>query len=458
MSFLNAIDICSRDELIGHVAFLEEAWLGSALEDMFVMGCQRAWHFIKRKLGFDRRGTFESDDVGSLRLPSPLMKRMSRRVGELRELSDADLKLRFVRLIAARAEISSRRAGDEQFVERKVLQRCAQFKNIPTDLSSTENVERKLFVRYVVDHLSDLQRYFISVGCSDPEKEEKLIRDAIGGLSDPSRESVVQQASAEEVAERALSGLMHAGVIVGAFAVVWTLLLFGVYAAIALAAGLSGGLVLPAIAIGIIFVVNRRFNVSIMAFEAVLLYARVKRAEMEELRRGMNEPSAEQRKIAELKGYIEELHEMIKAYRRADVKAGEGKEAVLERATIVVLGEGHIGVRKLTGIAKERGLNARNLEFIGYEKLKRFNVERLRWGACDGILVGEVPHSARGAANANLIEALKAEGFPPVEVCREAGGDVKLTKKSFEDALGRLIERITGQASAPHNPARNPSR
>jgi len=244
------------------------------------------------------------------------------------------------------------------------------------------------------------------------------------------------------MAERALSGLMHAGVVVGAVAVLWTLILFGIYAAIALASGLSGGLVLPAIAIGVVFVVNRRFNVSIMSFEIALLHARLKRAEMEQLKREISEPSAEEIKIEELKGYIKELHDMIKAYRHEDERTAEGRDAVLERAKIVVLGEGHVSVRKLTGIAKDRGLEAQNLEFIGYEKLKRFNIERLRWGACDGILVGEVPHSARGAANSNLIEALKAEGFPPVEVCREAGGDVKLTKNSFEQALDRLIDRL----------------
>jgi hypothetical protein len=332
MSFLNAIDICARDELVGHVAFLEEAWLGSTLEDMFVMGCRRVWHFLKRKLSFNKRRTLESEEVDPFHLPSPLMKRMSRRVAELRQLSDADLKKRFVHLIAARAEVSSRRASDTELVARKVLHRCAEFKNISTDLSSTDDVERKLFVSYVVDHLSDLQKYFISVGHDNPEADEKLIRDAIGGMSDPSREFVVQQASAEEMAERALSGLMHAGVVVGAVAVIWTLLLFGVYAAVAMATGLSGGLVLPAIAIGVIFVVNRRFNVSIMAFEVALLHACLKRAEMEELRREISEPSAEELKIAELKGYIKELHDMIKAYRREDAKADGGRVAVLERA------------------------------------------------------------------------------------------------------------------------------
>jgi len=442
MSFFNAIDICSRDELIGHVAFLEEAWLGSTLEDMFVMGCQRVWHFFKRKLGLERRGTFKSDDVDSFRLPSPLMKRMNKRVAQLRNLSDSELKARFASLIAARAELSSRYSKDPQLVMRKALHHCAKHKNISTELSSTEDVERKLFVSYVVDHLSDLQKYFLSVGHHDAEADEKFIRNAIGGLSDPDREAAVQDASAEEMAERALSGLMHAGVVVGAVAVLWTLILFGIYAAIALASGLSGGLVLPAIAIGVVFVVNRRFNVSIMSFEIALLHARLKRAEMEQLKREISEPSAEEIKIEELKGYIKELHDMIKAYRHEDERTAEGRDAVLERAKIVVLGEGHVSVRKLTGIAKDRGLEAQNLEFIGYEKLKRFNIERLRWGACDGILVGEVPHSARGAANSNLIEALKAEGFPPVEVCREAGGDVKLTKNSFEQALDRLIDRL----------------
>lgn len=437
MSFLNAIDICSRDELIGHVAFLEEAWLGSSLEDMFSLGWQRAWQFVKRKLGMDRRGT-----VDSLRLPSPLMRRMDKRIVELKKLSDADLKKHFMRQIAARAELSLRRSSDEELVARKALHRCAQFKKIPTEFSSSKDVERKLFVRYVVDHLSDLQKYFLSVGNRDAEVDEKLIRDAIGVLSDPSREVVVRDASAEEMTGRALSGLMHAGVVVGAVAVIWTLLLLGVYAAVALATGLSGGLVLPAIVIGVIFVVNRRFNSSILGFEIALLHARLKRAEMDRLRQELNEPSAEELQITELKEYIDELHGMIKAFRHEDIAAADGEGAALKRVTIVVLGEGHIGVRKLTGIAKERGLTSRNLEFIGYEKLKRFNIERLRWGACDGILVGEVPHSARGAANANLIEALKAEGFPPTEVCREASGDVKLTKKSFEDALDRLIARI----------------
>jgi|GEM_PF-5979368 len=437
MSFLRAIDICSRDELIGHVAFLEEAWLGSTLEDMFSLGWQRAWHFVKRKFGMDRRGT-----VDSLRLPSPLMNRMNKRVAELKKLSDADLKKHFMRQIAARAELSLRRSSDEELVARKALHRCAQFKNISTDLSSSEDVERKLFVRYVVDHLSDLQKYFLSVGHRDPEVDEKLIRDAIGGLSDPSREAIMQEVSAEEIAERALSGLMHAGVVVGAVAVIWTLLLLGVYAALALASGLSGGLVLPAIVIGVIFVVNRRFNSSILGFEIALLHARKKRSEMDRLMREQQKPSNEELQITELKGYIGELHEMIEAFRHEDIAVVGGEGDVLKRATIVVLGEGHISVRKLTGIAKERGLTSRNLEFIGYEKLKRFNIERLRWGACDGILVGEVPHSARGAANANLIEALKAEGYPPVEVCREASGDVKLTKKSFEDALDRLVARI----------------
>ena len=176
------------------------------------------------------------------------------------------------------------------------------------------------------------------------------------------------------------------------------------------------------------------------------MHARFKQHEMNALKESLGELSAEEQQIASLQSYIEELHQLIKHLRHEHVMVVESSEEVLKRATIVVLGEGHIGVRKLTGIAKERGLFARNLEFVGYEKLKRFNVERLMWGECDGIVVGEVPHSARGAANANLIEALKGDGFPPVEVCREESGDVKLTKNSFEQALDRLIARLLARS------------
>lgn len=442
MGFLKTIDICDHDELVGHVAFLEEAWFAPTIRDMIGLAWLSVRDFFRRMLGRDRRGTFNGGDVSSLRLPTPLMKRMNIRAAKLRSLSRGELRKRFIRQLVLRSELSSRRSADEDHVAKSVLHRSARLKGISTDLASTSEVERKLFVRYVVDHLSELQKYFISVGHHHPEVIKKLIRDAIGGLSDPAREAAAQVAMAEEMAWRALSGLMHAGVIVGATAVIWTLLLLGVYAAVALVAGMSGGLVLPAIIIGVIFVVNRRFNNAILMFEIVLMHARFKQHEMDMLKESLGELSADEQQIASLQSYIEELHQTITSLRHEQAVGAESREEVLKRATIVVLGEGHIGVRKLSGIAKERGLAARNLEFIGYEKLKRFNIERLRWSACDGIIVGEVPHSARGAAKANLIEALKGDDFPPVEICRETGGDVKLTKTSFEEALDRLIERL----------------
>lgn len=445
MDFIKAADMFDRDELIGQVAFLESVTLWSSICDelrrMIISFLQKLCGLIRPSRGWEI-STLSVDGENEL-TGSPLIVRMMRRRGKLAILTDAELRERLVSRLRRLGELPfwKRAGGDE--IDRAMLLNAATSCRIETQLISAEDVERRIFAKYVLDNMSALQRYNLSVSIDDLSKVTEMLKGNISDLTDRRRELAAQVRRAEFVASKVFSDLMRGGIIFGMAALLWSAALLGLYAALAIAEGMSGGLLMPAIILGVLFVIDRRFKRALTVFVIAMYHARVKRDEMGEPPIGTMDLSEKEREIAALKQHIEALKKCIEDFRGEEITDSLNGEMELKQASIVILGEGHVNIRRLSGIAKGFGIDPDNMEFIGYQKLKHFDIEKLRWSRYDGIIIAEVPHSAKGVESSNIIEYLKGEGFPPMEVCRESAGDIKLSKKSFSDALERLIAKIT---------------
>ncbi len=436
MTYSEALDIMSLDELQQHVAFLEES--------AFVPSLAHAiWHLVRRAgsriTHLVIRTQMPQEDAILGVVPSPLMRRVVRRKAQLAGKTREELVQRMCELMGSRAELSRRASRDRARVARAVLTKAARARHVSLELHAPEEIERHIFVSLVFEQLGMLQRCSLAVEKDRWPRIVALLKNHIGMLGDVHSTGMAQVLWAERQAGRALVGLVRSGVVVGALAALGTMLLLSIYAAVSLLTNMGFGLALPAIIVGVLFVIQRRFNEELLAFEVSLLHARIIRHQLE--KGDVHETTPHERELVSLKHYVEDLTSLLKeAPPGRDVTPS--REELLARMRIVVLGEGHVGTRALVGIAKEHGLAKAHLEHIGFEKLKHYNVERLRWGAYDGIIVAEVPHSAKGTASANLVLYLQGEGFPPSEVCRDTTGEIKLTRTSFAEALDRLLKHI----------------
>lgn len=439
MAFVDALNVLNREDLLNHAAFLEGTSLIPSLYSELRWHISRGIRKIKQTIRGENGGKGPPDLTGEF---SFIASRIEKTKRSLSSLSDTELKAKIISRIGALSELSGKDRHKPSRVSFAAVKKAAARKRIDIVLASQEDVERRIFIHHVLDNMSELQRYSLFTEADSSAKLSALLVHAMGSLTSADSS---QLRWAEEMASKALSKLAGSGIVLGMAALLTTTTLVIIYAAVAAVLKMGCGMSLPAIVIGMIFVINRRFQEDLLAFEIASLHANLKMSEIIQVHENADDKNKEP-EIAEdvtlLKKHIGELQSAINDMRVESENSLVSEERGLERINLIVLGEGHVGSRKLSGIASEKGLDPDNIEYIDYEKLAHFNVERLRWSKYDGMIIGEVPHSAKGVATSNMIEFLQEEGFPPSEVCRDAGGEVKITKTSFHLALDKLLKKI----------------
>ncbi len=96
----------------------------------------------------------------------------------------------------------------------------------------------------------------------------------------------------------------------------------------------------------------------------------------------------------------------------------------------------------LRGVAKRLGVSSDRIEFLRYEDTTNYDFRKLEYSyAYCAILFGHAPHSARGKGDdSSIITHIEGhrDRYPE---CRRlyAGGENKVTKTSFRDALASLM-------------------
>ena len=137
-----------------------------------------------------------------------------------------------------------------------------------------------------------------------------------------------------------------------------------------------------------------------------------------------------------------ELEELLRLLGMSDLLGDDGR-AEVRPTRILVLGQSMTSEGKLRAIAKRRGFQGRDLEFVlEYDALKHFNFGKLRGSVTyRAVLAGPMPHSTPGKRDASsAVAEMEAhpETYPPVIRLRDASG-LKITNNSFARALDTLV-------------------
>lgn len=110
---------------------------------------------------------------------------------------------------------------------------------------------------------------------------------------------------------------------------------------------------------------------------------------------------------------------------------------------IVVIGGSDVDERILSGICKNYCIGKDRLEFcLDYNKAQTYNYKKLRYNqSYSVILFGAVPHSTTGKGDSRSVVAeLESQtGYPPIKRLT-AGGDLKITKSNFKNAIKELLD------------------
>ena len=114
----------------------------------------------------------------------------------------------------------------------------------------------------------------------------------------------------------------------------------------------------------------------------------------------------------------------------------------LPEGKILVVGARPRMEEDLRGVAKTLGVSSGRIEFLRYEDTTNYDFRKLEYSyAYCAVLFGHAPHSARGKGeDSSIITHIEGhrERYPE---CRRlyAGGENKVTKTSFRDALTSLM-------------------
>ena len=113
---------------------------------------------------------------------------------------------------------------------------------------------------------------------------------------------------------------------------------------------------------------------------------------------------------------------------------------------ILVAGACATKTKYLIGVAKEYGLKDNHLDFWDdYDKLNH-SLSRLSYNTkYRAIIIGPMPHMVEKIDGYNsFLSKLNSnkEAYPPVEVCRSASGELKISKTAFREALNNLLGKL----------------
>lgn len=112
---------------------------------------------------------------------------------------------------------------------------------------------------------------------------------------------------------------------------------------------------------------------------------------------------------------------------------------------ILVLGASKLKTDRIYDIAQKAGLSKESLRLeIDWSKIKKFDLNKLKYGSYDGILVGPIPHKAAGVGNhASAVEKLREEeGFPPSVAVINSSGELEISGKALSRAFRNLLTSI----------------
>ena len=121
-----------------------------------------------------------------------------------------------------------------------------------------------------------------------------------------------------------------------------------------------------------------------------------------------------------------------------------GHKLLGEHGKILVIGGQEIGINVMQGIAKDFGFNKRDFEFVDYDKAKDYANRVCRNGKFKAVILGECPHKISGGGSySSAVEMFKnEEGMPFAVDARSKSGKLKMTKVSFREALGSVVENL----------------
>ncbi len=114
---------------------------------------------------------------------------------------------------------------------------------------------------------------------------------------------------------------------------------------------------------------------------------------------------------------------------------------------LVIIGDSAVKKDILIGIAKNLGISKDRLVFhLSYEEAKRFQCNSMQYNPGYSVVIfGPVPHSgkAKGDYGSIISEMENQEGYPPIIRMKynSNSNELKITKSSFREQLGKLIER-----------------
>ncbi len=145
-----------------------------------------------------------------------------------------------------------------------------------------------------------------------------------------------------------------------------------------------------------------------------------------------------------------EIESFIEKY---DIPPLDAQPMIVTRdMKILVVGDIHGRENDYIKAAKEYGLSERNLEFVGYDKIKKFNIAQLEYyNKYSDIICGPIPHKIKGLNGSNsligfLENADDKEAYPKLikAIPEQNSGKPKLTISTFKKALlqTRLIKEL----------------
>ena len=114
---------------------------------------------------------------------------------------------------------------------------------------------------------------------------------------------------------------------------------------------------------------------------------------------------------------------------------------------IVVIGESAVKKEILIAIARDLGVSKDRLIFhLSYDEAKRFQCHSMQYNPSYSVVIfGPVPHSgkSKGDYGSIISEMEHQEGYPPIirMTSNSNSNDLKITKSSFREQLGELIEQ-----------------
>lgn len=116
------------------------------------------------------------------------------------------------------------------------------------------------------------------------------------------------------------------------------------------------------------------------------------------------------------------------------------KFVIPNRSKILIIGY-QIKKDVLAQEAKKQGFDAKRIDFVEYHS--GFDIKNLQYSQVyTDVLIGPIPHKARNIGESSSIIAMieeQQEKYPKLIKLTNLGGELKITKNSFVDALYKTI-------------------